>query len=133
MSYWNNSPRLRLCHPPDHRYIWVQANEALHSELFLSPGISTVISIILNVHGRPSTSMFGNGGMVGTAVALSNSLGLNRDCSAWEISPGEKALRSRIWSIVVLMDRWYVVQGLLRFFRDTDCVTGQVLLTVHHS
>jgi hypothetical protein len=77
--------------------------------------------------------MFGNGGMVGTAVALSNSLGLNRDCSAWEISPGEKALRSRIWSIVVLMDRWYVVQGLLRFFRDTDCVTGQVLLMVHHS
>ncbi|KAI5242406.1 hypothetical protein E4T43_04858 [Aureobasidium subglaciale] len=106
MTYWDNSPRLRLCHPPDHRYIWVQANEALHSELFLSPGISTVISIILNVHGRPSTSMFGNGGMVGTAVALSNSLGLNRDCSAWDISPGEKALRSRIWSIVVLMDRW---------------------------
>ncbi|KAI5198270.1 hypothetical protein E4T39_06857 [Aureobasidium subglaciale] len=106
MTYWNNSPRLRLCHPPDHRYIWVQANEALHSELFLSPGISTVISIILNVHGRPSTSMFGNGGMVGTAVALSHSLGLNRDCSAWDISPGEKALRSRIWSIVVLMDRW---------------------------
>ncbi|CAD0108375.1 unnamed protein product, partial [Aureobasidium uvarum] len=106
MTYWNNSPQLRSCHPPDHRFIWVQANEALHSELFLSPGISTVISIILNVHGRPSTSMFGNGGMVGTAVALSNSLGLNRDCSAWDISPGEKALRSRIWSIVVLMDRW---------------------------
>ncbi|KEQ90403.1 hypothetical protein AUEXF2481DRAFT_48759 [Aureobasidium subglaciale EXF-2481] len=106
MTYWNNSPRLRPCHSPDHRYLWVQANEALHSELFLSPGISTVISIILNVHGRPSTSMFGNGGMVGTAVALSNSLGLNRDCSAWDISPGEKALRSRIWSTVVLMDRW---------------------------
>jgi hypothetical protein len=50
--------------------------------------------------------MFGNGGMVGTAVALSNSLGLNRDCSAWNISPEEKAFRFRIWSIVVLMDRW---------------------------
>ncbi|KAG9597579.1 hypothetical protein KCU97_g4306, partial [Aureobasidium melanogenum] len=106
MTYWKNSPRLRSCHPPDQRYIWVQANEALHSELFLSPGISTVISIVLNVHGRPSTSMFGNGGMVGTAVALSNSLGLNRDCSAWNISPEEKAFRFRIWSIVVLMDRW---------------------------
>ncbi|KAK6001691.1 hypothetical protein QM012_002181 [Aureobasidium pullulans] len=106
MTYWQNSPRLRSCHFPDQRYIWVQANEALHSELFLSPGISTVISIILNVHGRPSTSMFGNGGMVGTAVALSNSLGLNRDCSAWNISPEEKAFRFRIWSIVVLMDRW---------------------------
>jgi hypothetical protein len=69
---------------------------------------------------------------VGTAVALSNSLGLNRDCSAWEISPGEKALRSRIWSIVVLMDRWCVLQGLIRLISDTDPVTGQVLLTVHH-
>jgi hypothetical protein len=76
--------------------------------------------------------MFGNGGMVGTAVALSNSLGLNRDCSAWEISPGEKALRSRIWSIVVLMDRWYVVQGLIRLIRDTNFVIGQVSLTAHH-
>ncbi|KAG9659639.1 hypothetical protein KCU95_g3407, partial [Aureobasidium melanogenum] len=114
MTYWKNSPRLRSCHPPDQRYIWVQANEALHSELFLSPGISTVISIVLNVHGRPSTSMFGNGGMVGTAVALSNSLGLNRDCSTWNISPEEKAFRFRIWSIVVLMDRcgfWMPMNG----------------------
>ncbi|KAH0272260.1 hypothetical protein KCU91_g6803, partial [Aureobasidium melanogenum] len=106
MTYWKSSPRLRSVHPRDQRYIWVQANEALHSELFLSPGISTVIAIILNVHGRPSTSMFGNGGMVGTAVALSNSLGLNRDCSTWNISPEEKTFRFRIWSIVMLMDRW---------------------------
>jgi hypothetical protein len=75
--------------------------------------------------------MFGNGGMVGTAVALSNSLGLNRDCSAWEISPGEKALRSRIWSIVVLMDRWCVVQRTINLINDADPATGQVSLTAH--
>jgi len=73
--------------------------------------------------------MFGNGGMVGTAVALSNSLGLNRDCSAWEISPGEKALRSRIWSIVVLMDRWYAAAGTTTLIFYTDSMTGRVLLT----
>ena len=50
--------------------------------------------------------MFGNGGMVGTAVALSNALGLNRDPSSWNISPLEKSFRMRIWWLVVLQDRW---------------------------
>lgn len=106
LIYWNDSPKLRAGRTPDIRFIWNQANEALHSELFLSPGISTVMSIVLNVCGRPSTSMFGNGGMLGTAVALSNALGLNRDPSSWSISPLEKSLRIRIWWLVVLHDRW---------------------------
>ncbi|KAJ5932617.1 hypothetical protein N7516_007106 [Penicillium verrucosum] len=106
LVYWRSSPKLRSGRTPDIRFIWNQANEALNSELFLSPGLSTVISIIINVSGRPSTSMFGNGGMVGTAVALSNALGLNRDPSSWDISPLEKALRIRIWWLVVIHDRW---------------------------
>lgn len=75
--------------------------------------------------------MFGNGGMVGTAVALSNSLGLNRDCSTWNISPEEKTFRFRIWSIVMLMDRWYVV-SLCGSTSDTDLVAGQVLHMGRH-
>lgn len=106
LIYWNNPPNLSATRSPDIRYIWNQANEALHSELFLSPGISTVMAIILNVCGRPSTSIFGNGGMVGTAVALSNALGLNRDPLNWNISPLEKKFRIRIWWLVVLHDRW---------------------------
>ncbi|KAB8279670.1 fungal-specific transcription factor domain-containing protein [Aspergillus minisclerotigenes] len=106
LIYWENSPSLRSGRYPDIRFIWNQANEALHSELFLSPGISTVMAIILNVCGRPSTSMFGNGGMVGTAVALSNALGLNRDPSNWNIRPMEKSFRIRIWWLVIIHDRW---------------------------
>ncbi|PYH97853.1 hypothetical protein BO71DRAFT_317668 [Aspergillus ellipticus CBS 707.79] len=106
LVYWDNSPRLRSIRCPDIRYIWNLANEALHSELFLSPGISTVMAMIINVCGRPSTSIFGNGGMVGTAVALSNALGLNRDPSSWSISSVEKGFRVRIWWLVVLHDRW---------------------------
>ncbi|KAK7191942.1 hypothetical protein DPSP01_013337 [Paraphaeosphaeria sporulosa] len=106
LTYWDTSPRLQGTVKPDHRYIWVQANEALNSELFLSPGISAVISIILNVSGRPSTSIFGNGGMIGIAVALSNALGLNRDPSNWNISPPEKVFRIRIWWLVLVHDRW---------------------------
>ncbi|CAG8076601.1 unnamed protein product [Penicillium olsonii] len=106
LVYWESSPKLASGRTPDIRFIWNQANEALHSELFMSPGISTVMSILINVCGRPSTSMFGNGGMVGTAVALSNALGLNRDPSNWSISPLEKSLRIRLWSLVLIHDRW---------------------------
>ncbi|EYE94458.1 Zn(II)2Cys6 transcription factor [Aspergillus ruber CBS 135680] len=106
LVYWGNSPKLRSIRSPDVRFIWNQANEALNSELFLSPGISTVMAIILNVCGRPSTSMFGNGGMIGTAVALCNALGLNRDPSNWNISPLEKRFRIRIWWLVNVHDSW---------------------------
>lgn len=107
LTYWDNSPRLRSLRSPDIRFIWNQANEAFHSELFLSPGISTVMAIILNVCGRPSTSIFGNGGMIGTAVALCNALGLNRDPSNWNISPLEKRFRIRIWWLINVHDSWY--------------------------
>ncbi|RAH65214.1 fungal specific transcription factor domain-containing protein [Aspergillus aculeatinus CBS 121060] len=97
LVYWQASSILSTNNPPDMRFIWNQANEALHSELFLSPGISTVMSILINVCGRPSTSMFGNGGMVGTAVALANALGLHRDPSGWGISSLERSLRIRLY------------------------------------
>ncbi|KAL4865299.1 hypothetical protein BDV12DRAFT_174822 [Aspergillus spectabilis] len=106
LVYWRNSAKLAAGRIPDIRYIWNQANEALHSEMFLSPGIPTIMAILLNVWGRPSTSMFGNGGLVGMAVALSNALGLNRDPSAWSISAPEKSLRIRLWWLVVIQDRW---------------------------
>ncbi|KAF9894550.1 hypothetical protein FE257_006435 [Aspergillus nanangensis] len=106
LVYWKSSAKLSSGRTPDIRFIWNQANEALHSELFLSPGISTIVAILINVCGRPSTSIFGNGGMVGMAVALSNALGLNRDPSDWSISPLEKSLRIRIWWLVVIHDCW---------------------------
>lgn len=106
LIYWDSSPKLSRIRCPDIRFIWNLASEAIHSELFLSPGISSVISIILTVGGRPSTSIFGNGGKVGTAVALCNAMGLNRDPSHWNISPIEKRFRIRIWWLVVIHDRW---------------------------
>src|SRR5262245_6354893 len=61
LIYWEASSKLRAGRCPNIRFVWVQANEALNSELFLSPGLSTVIALILNVCGRPSTAIFGNG------------------------------------------------------------------------
>ncbi|KAI9147037.1 ATP-binding cassette transporter abc3 [Paramyrothecium foliicola] len=103
--YWRNSlPPGQHC--PDLRYMWNQANEALYSELYVSPGISTIIAILLNISGRPLTSMIGNGILLSSAVSLAHSFGLNRDCSSWDIPPAEKRLRTRLWWAIVVYDGW---------------------------
>ncbi|PGG98226.1 hypothetical protein AJ79_08935 [Helicocarpus griseus UAMH5409] len=106
LIYWQDSPTLQRMRCPDVNFVWAQANEALNSEVFLSPGMSTVIALILDVCGRPSTSMFCNGGLIGLGVALSNAQGLHRDPSNWNIQASEKQLRVRIWWLVVVHDCW---------------------------
>ncbi|ODH41017.1 hypothetical protein ACO22_01468 [Paracoccidioides brasiliensis] len=67
------------------------------SRSFLSPGMSTLMAIMLNVGGRPNTTMLGNGGLLGLAVAFSNAFGLHRDPFNWNMPSSEKQLRIRIW------------------------------------
>lgn len=114
--YWKKSTKLRSQKTPNSRFVWTQANEALHSELFICPGISTILALILNVCGRPSTCMFGNGGMIGATVALANAVGLNRDPSNWEMSEFEKRFRIKCWWLIVLNDRWCV-----RLYWNSSC------------
>ena len=106
MIFWKHSSRLSAHHCPDMRFVWNQASDALYSELHLSPGIFTIVAILLNISGRPLTSMIGNGLLLGSAISLAHSLGLNRDCLGWDISPAEKYLRTRIWWAIVIYDRW---------------------------
>ena len=106
MVFWRQSLKSSGHHCPDIRFIWNQANEALYSELHLSPGISTVIAILLNVSGRPLTSLLGNGVLLGSAISLAHSLGLNRNCLGWDISTAEKCLRIRIWWAIFIYDKW---------------------------
>ncbi|KAJ9641261.1 hypothetical protein H2204_002939 [Knufia peltigerae] len=106
LTYWDSSPRLRVLQCPDHYSIWIQAENAMTAEFKCTPGISTIISIILNLSGRPSSHMLGNGGLLGMAVALANAFGLNRDPTVWNLSPTEKKFRIRIWRILLVYDRW---------------------------
>ncbi|KAI0544361.1 fungal-specific transcription factor domain-containing protein [Xylaria curta] len=106
--YWrNSSPSSR--NYPDLRFIWNKANEALNSELFASPGLSTIAAILLNVSGRPLTAMISNGVLLGSAISLAHSLGLNRNCLDWNITPSEKLLRTRLWWAIVVFDKWLSV------------------------
>lgn len=106
MVLWNPNMSYTGQNPPDSRFIWVQADEALRRELLLSPGLSTIIAILLSVGGRPTTSMTGNAISMASAVALSHSLGLHRDPTTWSIPPGEKRLRLRLWWAILVHDRW---------------------------
>jgi len=106
MIYWDTCPRLKDIPCLDYYSIWLQAEDALVSEFKRTPGISTIIAIILNLSGRPSSHMLGNGGILGMVVALANAFGLNRNPSGWNLSPTEKKFRIRIWRILLVYDRW---------------------------
>ncbi|KXJ89930.1 fungal-specific transcription factor domain-domain-containing protein [Microdochium bolleyi] len=93
-------------HCPDIRYIWNQANEALYWELYQSPGLSTIVAILLNISGRPLSSMIGNAVLLGAAISLAHCLGLNRNCMSWDISRAEKAHRIRVWWAIIIYDKW---------------------------
>jgi hypothetical protein len=91
---------------PDTRFIWVIATESLYSELHVAPGISTVIAILINVGGRPTTSLITNGALLGSAVSLAHSLGLNHNPCSWDIPNSEKLQRMKIWWALLIYDRW---------------------------
>ncbi|KAK0382890.1 hypothetical protein NLU13_8806 [Sarocladium strictum] len=106
LVYWSRSPVLRDQYCPNGRYIWNLANEALYSELHLQPSISIIQAIILNVGGRPTTSLMGNAALLGAAVSMANSLGLNRNPMGWDIPSSQRNQRMRIWWTLLFYDRW---------------------------
>ncbi|KAL1908332.1 hypothetical protein Sste5344_005860 [Sporothrix stenoceras] len=106
MTFWNYSPQLATVTRPDVRSVLVQAEDSFIAELISTPGISTIITFILNISGRPSSHHLGNGAFLGLAVALANAFGLNRDPTDWNLSPSEKKFRIRIWWLLVVYDRW---------------------------
>ncbi|KAI0486762.1 fungal-specific transcription factor domain-containing protein [Xylaria cf. heliscus] len=107
--YWRHSSSAFNKHYPDLRFIWNKANEALNLELYTSPGLSAIAAILLNISGRPLTAMIGNGVLLGSAISLAHSLGLNRNCLDWNIAPSEKLLRTRLWWAIVIFDKWFSV------------------------
>src|ERR1700761_8886468 len=67
LIYWDTSPRLKNVRCPEHYPIWIHAENALTAEYKTTPGISTIITILLNLSGRPSTNILANGSVMGMA------------------------------------------------------------------
>lgn len=107
LTFWSQPRRAAGRHCPDSRFVWNQATDALYSELQLCPGMSTVVAVLLDVGGRPSTSMIGNGVLIGSAVSIAHGLGLHRDPCDWDVSEPEKRIRVQIWWALMVHDRWF--------------------------
>lgn len=106
--YWGRDAELARHRRPDGRFLWNMALDALYSELHLSPGIPCIVAVLLNVGGRPTTTMLGNGMLLGCAISLAHCLGLNRNPVPWDIPDEEKGLRMQIWWCLLIHDRWSV-------------------------
>lgn len=68
--------------------------------------------------------MIGNGVLLGSAISLAHSLGLNRNCLGWDISIAEKCLRVRIWWAIFIYDKWSVALSHLKSL--ADCIRSSV-------
>lgn len=105
LIHWHQSAQLKAHPRPDPVYTWNLAVAALQEE-FLSPSLDTLYAALLDLNGRPVTSITDNVLTSGKTVALAHSLGLNRDPSSWNISKDEKHARIRLWWGVLIHDRW---------------------------
>ncbi|KAL4923798.1 Zn(II)2Cys6 transcription factor [Aspergillus undulatus] len=104
---WKTSPTIAASNRPvpDIRYMWNLTVSAINDD-FLSPNFSTVLACILDLLGRPITSITYNAINVGRVVALAQSLGLNRNPATWGLDPRQKSLRIRTWWGILIHDQW---------------------------
>ncbi|OCT45768.1 putative C6 transcription factor [Cladophialophora carrionii] len=106
LFYWDASPALSGYARPDQDFAWQTAVAANITDM-QKGDLGTIVSICIDIAGRPSRCLVKNVADVARAVALSHAIGLNHDCSEWKISDMEKRLRWRAWWAVVIQDRWF--------------------------
>lgn len=87
------------------RYVWNLTVSAMHED-FQTPSFSTVLACILDLLGRPITSITYNAINVGSAVALAQSLGLNRNPGKWKLDSRQKNIRVKSWWALLIHDVW---------------------------
>lgn len=104
---WNTSPTIYETRRPlpDIKYMWNLAVSAMNED-FLAPNFSTILACILDLFGRPITSITYNAVNIGRVVSLSLSLGLNRNPTNWNLDFRQKSLRIRTWWGVLIHDTW---------------------------
>ncbi|KAJ0426726.1 fungal-specific transcription factor domain-containing protein [Aspergillus carlsbadensis] len=104
---WKRSPTIAATRrpAPDIKYMWNLTVSAMNDD-FLSPNFSTVLACILDLLGRPITSITYNAVNVGRVVALAQSLGLNRNPANWGLDHRQKSLRIRTWWGILIHDQW---------------------------
>ncbi|USP80439.1 hypothetical protein yc1106_07713 [Curvularia clavata] len=109
---------------PDAGKLWDLALNVLHQELH-KPDFSTIQTLILLLVSPPHKPLMPDyatkWSLVGTMVAVSQTLGLHFDPSCWSISPTEKELRKRLSWAVKMVEVWHAaVLGRSCLIHDDD-------------
>lgn len=105
IPYWAGAESLQSRTCPDTVFTWNLAVAALEED-FTAPSITTLASVLLDLSGRPALEMRHNILNVGRACQLSQSLGLHRNPTDWQISTPEKNLRMNLWWTVLIHVYW---------------------------
>jgi hypothetical protein len=106
LFYWDTSPALATSVRPNQDFAWQLVVSSNISDLHKSD-LSTIVAVTLNAAGRPSTCLVNNTTQVARIVALSHAIGLNYDCSKWDVPETERHGRWKAWWGVVVHDRWF--------------------------
>lgn len=104
-AMWTRSDTLKMHPRPDSYYVWNKGISATLED-FLSPGMPTIQSAVLDQIGRPSVSIVGNITLNGRTISLAQTFGLHRDPSKWNITANEKSVRIRLWWCCLITDHW---------------------------
>ncbi|CAH0019159.1 unnamed protein product [Clonostachys rhizophaga] len=133
LFYWDLIPGLSTYTRPNQDfvcYISVASITATTDE----GDMATVSALCLGVSGRPWRRLVHNAAGVARAVAVAHTMGLNHDCSGWNIKDLEKCMRWKVWWVVLILDQWSnFAQGTPTYISkgqyDVPLPTMDILLT----
>ena len=106
LFYWDLSPSLATYARPNQDFAWQVAVSANTTDIQKSD-LANILSVLMNIAGRPSTCLVNNTTNVARTVALAHAVGLNHDCSEWKMLEQERRVRWKAWWGVVMHDRWF--------------------------
>lgn len=107
MTYWSFSEAIAGYPCPDSLFARSLAGSALEDN-FCTPGLLTIYTSLVHLHGRPVVSVLDNSMKIGRTVALAHTLGLNRDPTIWQISQAKKNFRTNLWVSERLVELFFV-------------------------
>ena len=106
LFYWDLSPGLATYARPNQDFAWQVAVSVNIADIQKSD-LANILSVLMNIAGRPSTCLVNNTTNVARTVALAHAIGLNHDCSEWKMLEQERRVRWKAWWGVATHDRWF--------------------------